>query len=95
MRKKRRRKETCGIVFQSERRERGGREGEEREREREKGEGGEREEYDIIVLSFSFLHGRKSDKDEDAGADKLEVGANETINIFSIASGHLYERFLR
>ena len=85
MRKKRRRKETCGIVFQSERRERGGREGEERERE----------EYDIIVLSFSFLHGRKSDKDEDAGADKLEVGANETINIFSIASGHLYERFLR
>ena len=26
---------------------------------------------------------------------KLEVPVNETINIFSIASGHLYERFLR
>ena len=59
------------------------------EREGEKGG-----EYDII-LSFSFLHGRKSDKDEDSEADKLEVGANETINVFSIASGHLYERFLR
>ena len=62
----------------------------------EKREGGEGGECDILcILSFSFLHGRKSDKDEDSGADKLEVGANETINVFSIASGHLYERFLR
>lgn len=30
------------------------------------------------------------------GASKEpEVAVNETINVFSIASGHLYERFLR
>jgi hypothetical protein len=77
VRKRKRRKETYGVVFQSERR----REGEGRE-------------Y-IIVLSSSFLHGGKSDKAEDSRDGKLEVGANETINVFSIASGHLYERFLR
>ena len=31
--------------------------------------------------------------EEEEGA--VTVGVNETINIFSIASGHLYERFLR
>ena len=49
----------------------------------------------VILVSFSFLHGGKSSKDEESGTDKLEVSVNETINIFSIASGHLYERFLR
>ncbi len=27
--------------------------------------------------------------------ERVTVGSNETINIFSLASGHLYERFLR
>lgn len=25
----------------------------------------------------------------------IKIGANETINIFSLASGHLYERFIK
>lgn len=31
----------------------------------------------------------------DEGKAELTVSVNETINVFSIASGHLYERFLR
>lgn len=62
----------------------------EKERERENNNG-----FILTLPSSSFLQGRKSGKDEDAVPDKLEVGANETINVFSIASGHLYERFLR
>ena len=77
-RKRRKRKETYGTLFQSEGREKW------------------REYFNFCILtSSSFLHGRKSGKDEDSGADTHEVGANETINVFSIASGHLYERFLR
>ena len=37
----------------------------------------------------------QSTEDADVTNTKLEVSVNETINIFSIASGHLYERFLR
>jgi UDP-glucose:glycoprotein glucosyltransferase len=28
------------------------------------------------------------------GSDKVASNANKTINVFSVASGHLYERFL-
>lgn len=39
----------------------------------------------------------RGDRDEDMGevSRGSEVLPNETINVFSIASGHLYERFLR
>ena len=48
----------------------------------------------LLSTDISFLQG--SDKvDEDKAADRLQVSDNETINVFSIASGHLYERFLR
>lgn len=36
-----------------------------------------------------------SDSSKDEKDKKNEVGQNETINIFSIASGHLYERLQR
>ena len=53
------------------------------------------------TISFiSFIGGaakkeEKKKKEQQLSEEKLEVPANETINIFSIASGHLYERFLR
>ncbi len=44
------------------------------------------------MLSVSFMGGgEESEKEE----KKVTVGINDTINIFSLASGHLYERFLR
>ena len=53
------------------------------------------------ILFISFIGGaakkeeKKKKKEQQLSEEKLEVPANETINIFSIASGHLYERFLR
>ena len=51
------------------------------------------------MIYCSFLHGGGDSDEEEGGggevADKLQVSGNETINVFSIASGHLYERFLR
>lgn len=48
----------------------------------------------MLMQHYSLL--QPSDAKEDAGNGKgIEVTVNETINIFSIASGHLYERFLR
>ena len=52
------------------------------------------------ILFISFIGGaakkeEKKKKEQQLSEEKLEVPANETINIFSIASGHLYERFLR
>ena len=46
---------------------------------------------------LSLLGGKEEEKKkvEKPSPKKLEVSENETINIFSIASGHLYERFLR
>ena len=44
-----------------------------------------------VCLFRSFIGGGA----EEEKPDTLKVGANETINIFSVASGHLYERFLR
>lgn len=42
-----------------------------------------------MAVPFSFMGG--STRATGDGS----VGQNETINVFSIASGHLYERFLR
>src|SRR4051794_22367496 len=41
----------------------------------------------IIVHGFSRLWG--------ASSEHHEVTPDETINVFSLASGHLYERFLK
>ena len=41
---------------------------------------------------FSFMGGESEDETKKKGSKFAE---NETINVFSIASGHLYERFLR
>ena len=54
----------------------------------------------LLLLSLSFISGaakkeEKKKKEKQLSEEKLEVPVNETINIFSIASGHLYERFLR
>ena len=55
----------------------------------------------LLLLSLSFISGaakkeeKKKKKKKQLSEEKLEVPVNETINIFSIASGHLYERFLR
>ena len=54
----------------------------------------------LLLLSLSFISGaakkeKKKKKEKQLSEEKLEVPVNETINIFSIASGHLYERFLR
>ena len=54
-----------------------------------------------LLFSLSFIGGaakkeeKKKKKEQQLSEEKLEVPVNETINIFSIASGHLYERFLR
>ena len=55
-----------------------------------------------LLVSLSFISGaakkeekKKKKKEKQLSEEKLEVPMNETINIFSIASGHLYERFLR
>ncbi len=46
--------------------------------------------------SRSFLGERdQAEEGRSEVGGKLEVSDNETINVFSIASGHLYERFLR
>ena len=43
-----------------------------------------------VCMYISFMGGGEE------GQKKVSIfGKNETINIFSIASGHLYERFLR
>ena len=42
----------------------------------------------------SLIHGGEEGEGE-IERRKLEIADNETINIFSLASGHLYERFLR
>ena len=45
-----------------------------------------------LSLSPSLIGGSsKKEQEQDEGG----LGLNETINVFSIASGHLYERFLR
>ena len=44
-------------------------------------------------MTYSLIHGNEEEGKEKE--EKLEVASNETINIFSLASGHLYERFLR
>ena len=49
----------------------------------------------LVFVLHSFLHGGSKESEKAVVPDKLQVGENETINIFSIASGHLYERFLR
>ena len=56
--------------------------------------------YTHLLVSLSFISGaakkeEKKKKEKQLSEEKLEVPVNETINIFSIASGHLYERFLR
>ena len=58
--------------------------------------------YTYLLVSLSFISGaakkeekKKKKKEKQLSEEKLEVPVNETINIFSIASGHLYERFLR
>ena len=49
-----------------------------------------------MCVGYSFLHGGDGEEEEGGEiTDKLQVSDNETINVFSIASGHLYERFLR
>ena len=47
------------------------------------------------ISLHSFLHGDREKTEEADAPDKLQVVDNETINVFSVASGHLYERFLR
>ena len=46
----------------------------------------------VIVCSFLQSGG---DSEAPEGGPAPSTTVNETINIFSIASGHLYERFLR
>lgn len=46
----------------------------------------------LCVNNCSLLH---SPGEEESDKRAIEISVNETINIFSIASGHLYERFLR
>ena len=43
------------------------------------------------LFVYSLLHSPEVEEEE----EEIKVPSNETINIFSIASGHLYERFLR
>ena len=43
-------------------------------------------------LSVSFMGGGGGEEDKKKDS---KLGKDETINVFSIASGHLYERFLR
>lgn len=47
----------------------------------------------LLVPPSSFMGG--GDESEEGKKETVTVGTNETINIFSLASGHLYERFLR
>ena len=57
--------------------------------------------YTYLLVSLSFISGaakkeeKKKKKEKQLSEEKLEVPVNKTINIFSIASGHLYGRFLR
>ena len=44
----------------------------------------------LFDVSFMGGGGEEDDKKKDS-----KFWKNETINVFSIASGHLYERFLR
>jgi UDP-glucose:glycoprotein glucosyltransferase len=62
------------------------------------GAGGEDEEN--LWDSFSELFNSEKKKDEKKNNNLVRVGENgdevtETVHIFSIASGHLYERFLK
>ena len=43
-----------------------------------------------VCMYVSFMGGG-----EEGQKKESKFGKNETINVFSIASGHLYERFLR
>ncbi|GJP47287.1 hypothetical protein CLOM_g6507 [Closterium sp. NIES-68] len=61
------------------------------------GEDGEEEQEEAVAASlfgsfFQKLTGKKPTKASKGGG---AAGSNSTINIFSIASGHLYERFTR
>ena len=47
---------------------------------------------DDVFSLCSLLH---SPEEQEANQEETISAVNETINIFSIASGHLYERFLR
>ena len=47
----------------------------------------------MTYYSIHFLQCRLFQSSDET--DTVEVSVNETINIFSLASGHLYERFLR
>ena len=47
-----------------------------------------------VCLFVSFLQ-TGDDSGSSGGGGSPPTPLNETINIFSIASGHLYERFLR
>lgn len=55
------------------------------------GDGEEEEQGGLWNTVSNFLGGEEGKKRH----IKAETTANETINIFSLASGHLYERFLR
>lgn len=47
-----------------------------------------------VCLAYVSLMGGGSSHSQESSEGSV-VGLNETINVFSIASGHLYERFLR
>ncbi len=51
--------------------------------------------YHIFFVNSLFGDSEEEKKKEAKGASSFTVPQNETINIFSLASGHLYERFLR
>ena len=46
----------------------------------------------VSCMVYSLIHSSGNIK---ASKEAAAISVNETINIFSIASGHLYERFLR
>ncbi|CAF4831125.1 unnamed protein product, partial [Rotaria magnacalcarata] len=45
--------------------------------------------------SFSFSGSSSSSSSSSSSATKIDDVTDDTINIFSVASGHLYERLLR
>ena len=48
----------------------------------------------VYMFRLSICHSLMGGGKEEGKAEQT-VSVNETINVFSIASGHLYERFLR
>ena len=48
-----------------------------------------------VLLCLTCFHSLLHSSGNIEASKEADVAINETINVFSIASGHLYERFLR